>query len=149
MTDKLSAQQRKFAEVYAVTNDPIKAYREAYGEERANNAKYLLSTALHKLDNPKIKALVEEIQQGVRAQFVIMAPDAFKNLVDLANNAESEKVRLEANKEILYGAGFKPPEEVQLKHVGIFGDMSLDEMREMIRRRIEEETAQDATNQQS
>ena len=146
MSDKLSPQQRKFAEVYAETNDAVAAYKAAYGEEKANSLKYLTSTALHKLETPKIKALIEEIQQGVRAQYVIMAPEAFKNLVDLANNAESEKVRLEANKEILYGGGFKPPEEVQLKHIGIFGGTSLNEMRNMIRQKIEEELAPDAKN---
>jgi hypothetical protein len=134
---KLSAQQIKFAKVYAETRDAIQAYREAYGEERAGKVKYLKSTAYHKLDDPGVRALIEQIQQGIRTQYIMFSPDAFENLCELANSAESEKVRLEANKEILYGAGMKPPEEVTLRHTGVFGGMPSTGIRDIIRNHVE------------
>jgi site-specific recombinase XerD len=136
----LTAQQIAFAKIYAETGDAIKAYKEAYGEERANNVKWLKSNAYHKLQNPNVKALINEIQQAMRAQFILMSPEALENLWNLANNAESEKVRLEANKEILYGAGLRPAEEVKLTTTGIFGSASVDDIREAIRKNLEEST---------
>jgi phage terminase small subunit len=135
---KLSAQQIKFAKVYAETHNAIEAYKAAYGEERASKVKYLQSTAYHKLDDPGVRALIEHIQQGLRAQYIMAAPDAFENLCQLADHAESEKVRLEANKEILYGAGLKPPDEVTLRHTGIFGGVPISEIRNMIKNHVED-----------
>lgn len=138
MSDKINTRQAKFAQIYATTNDAILAYKEAY-PENASKAKYVNSSAYHKLSDPKIKALIEEIQQGSRAQLIMLAPDALQNIIDLANNAESEKVKLDANKEILYGAGLKPPEQIEMKSVGIFGSASPTEIRDMIKAGLEEE----------
>jgi hypothetical protein len=136
--DKPNAQQTKFAQIYSETNDAILAYKTAYPENAAK-AKYLNSSAYHKLDNPKVKALIDEIQQGLRAQFIMLAPEALDQLVNLANNAESEKVKLEANKEILYGAGLRPPEQIEMKQVGMFGGASPEAIRDMIRAQLDME----------
>ncbi len=135
---RMTAQQITFAKVYAETSDAIRAYKEAYGEEHAGKVKYLKSTAYHKLSTPGIKSLIEEIQQAMRAQLVLMSPEALDNLWDLANNAESEKVRFDANKEIMYGAGLRPPDEIKLSTTGIFGSTPADEIRDMIRANIEQ-----------
>lgn len=137
MSSKPTTQQVTFAKIYSETGNAIEAYKLAYPDS-ASKAKYINSTAYRKLDNPKIKALIENIQQGLRAQYIMLAPDALNNLVDLANNAESEKVKLEANKEILYGAGLKPPEQISLKAVGIFGSASPEEIRDLIRAQLEQ-----------
>jgi len=136
-----------FAKIYAETGDAIKAYKEAY-EENAGKVKYLNQTAYKKLNNPTIKALIEEIQQGLRAQLVMLAPDALNNIYDLAMNAESEKVRLEASKEIMYGAGLKPAEEVKLSAAGIFGGTPVEDIRDMIRQNIDntDEQTQEVKN---
>jgi hypothetical protein len=99
------------------------------------------------LGNPTIKALIEEIQQGMRAQMILMSPDALNNLWDLANNAESEKVRLDANKEILYGAGLKPPDEVKLSTTGIFGSTPVEDIRDAIRKNLEEPVEETKTEE--
>lgn len=138
MSDKLNARQAKFAQIYLETQDPILAYKEAYPETAAKT-KYLSSNAYHKLSDPKLKSLIEEIQQGLRAQYILLSPEALANLVDLANHAESEKVKLEANKEILYGAGLKPPEQIEMKQVGIFGSASPEDIRDLIRKQLEME----------
>ena len=142
MADKPNVKQTKFAQIYAETNDAILAYKTAY-PENASKAKYLNSAAYHKLDNPKIKSLIEEIQQGLRAQYIMLAPEALQNLVDLANNAESEKVKLEANRAILEGAGMRPPQQVELKQVGIFGSASPEDIRDLIRRQLEEKSTEE------
>jgi hypothetical protein len=134
--DKPTVQQTKFSQIYAETNDAILAYKLAY-PENASKTKYVSSNAYHKLDNPKVKALIDEIQQGLRAQFIMLAPDALDQLVNLANNAESEKVKLEANKEILYGAGLRPPEQIEMKQVGMFGGASPEDIRDMIRAQLD------------
>jgi hypothetical protein len=134
---KPTAQQIAFAKYYAETQDAVESYKLAY-PDNAKKVKYLKSTAYHKLSDPKIKSLIEEIQQGIRAQFVLLSPEALDNIINLANNAESEKVRLEANREILWGAGLKPPEQVELKAIGIFGSASVEDIRDMIRAQLEE-----------
>lgn len=129
--------ERKFAQICAETNDPIKAYKEAY-PENASKIKYLKDAVYNKLKNPKVKSLIEEIQQGIRLQLVLLAPEALENILALARNAENERVKLDANKEILYGAGMRPPEQVELKTVGIFGSASPEEIRDAIRAQLGE-----------
>jgi hypothetical protein len=147
MSDKKATRNEiLFAKIYAETGDAIRAYKEAYAES-ASKVKYLKSTAYHKLGNPTIKALIEEIQQGMRAQMILMSPDALNNLWDLANNAESEKVRLDANKEILYGAGLKPPDEVKLSTTGIFGSTPVEDIRDAIRKNLEEPVEETKTEE--
>jgi hypothetical protein len=138
MSDKLTVKQIQFARAYAENGgDAIAAYKESYGKD-GKQAKYLASAAYHKLSDPKIRGLIEEIQQAVRAQYILLAPEALENIVDLANHAENERVKLEANKEILYGAGLKAAEEVKLSGTGIFGNTTTDEIKEMIRQHLEE-----------
>lgn len=138
---KLTSKQAIFARHYAETNDAVEAYKAAYPDS-VPTTKYLSNAASGKLNNPRVKSLVEEIQQGMRAQFVMLAPDALNNIIHLANHAESEKVKLEANREILYGAGLKPPEEVQLKAIGVFGSASPEEIRDLIRASLEEDVVE-------
>ena len=137
MSNNPSPNQITFAKAYAESGNAIEAYKLAYGES-AKKVKYLKSTAYHKLDNPKIKELISEIQQGIRAQFVMLAPDALARIEQLAENAENERVKLDANKEILYGAGLKPPEQVEMKQVGIFGTATPEQLRDIIKAHIEE-----------
>ena len=135
---ELTAKQIAFAKIYAENGgDAVAAYKEAYGKDQ-KQVKYFSSTASHKLDDPRVRGLIEEIQQALRAQYVLLAPDALQNIVDLANNAENERVRLDANKEIMYGAGLKAAEEVKLSGTGIFGDKTTDDLKEMIRAHLEE-----------
>jgi phage terminase small subunit len=137
MSDQASAANITFAKIYAETGDAIEAYKIAYSEN-AKKVKYLKSTAYHKLSNPKIQELISEIQQGLRAQFVMLAPDALQRIEELAENAENERVKLDANKEILYGAGLKPPEQIEMKQVGIFGAATPEQLRDIIKAHIEE-----------
>lgn len=128
--------QRKFAEEYVKggMKDATAAYRIAYPN---NKGKYIKEDAWRALRHPNIRQLIEEIQQDSRSQFVVMAPEAIDRLLDLAMNAQSEKVRLEANVEIIDRAGLKPPDKVELHHLGVFGDLGTDDIRNMIRKNLE------------
>jgi hypothetical protein len=112
------------------------AYKEVYDPKKVINDQAARSMGMKVLNRPQVKALVDALQQGVRYQFILMAPAAQERLEDLAVNAKSEKVKLDANIEILDRAGFKPPEKVELATVGIFGSASPDEIREVLRQNL-------------
>jgi len=129
--------QRKFAEeiVRLGEDKPLAAFKLAYPNQ---TGKYMSQSAWKLLRNPNIRELIEEIQQTCRSQFVTLAPEAIDRLIDLAKNAASEKVRLQANIEILDRAGLKPPDKVELSHIGVFGDLSPDKIKDMIKRNLED-----------
>jgi hypothetical protein len=133
----LTQAQETFAKAFASTGRLTESYRLAYPN---NHGQYVYRDASRLLKNPKIQETIEKIQQDCRAQFIFMAPTALERLEDLAINAGSEKVKLQANVEILDRAGLKPPEKVELSHLGAFGAASLEEIKEMIRANIEGST---------
>lgn len=106
------------------------SYKKAYPNA---SAKWASQEAYRLLRNPRIKALIEEIQQDMRSKFTLLAPEAMARLEDLAENADSEKVKLQANLEILDRAGLKAPDKVELSLPGIFGDADPEKIKQMIR----------------
>lgn len=111
------------------------AYVEAY-HPTTTKTKSIKDMAYQVLNRPAVRNLIDQLQQGVRYQFILMAPAAQERLEDLAIHAASEKVKLEANLQILDRAGFKPPEKVELATVGIFGSASADEIRNILRQNL-------------
>lgn len=88
--------------------------------------------------SPRIREQIELLQQAVRAHFVIMAPKAADRIEELAETAKSEKVKLAANQEILRQGGITPPQRVESIHIGIFGNASAEDMRNVVRAKIAE-----------
>jgi hypothetical protein len=129
----LTDGNKRFAELVAEGMRPIDAYKQAYPTAKHD---YISQDAQKLLRKPKIREMIEEIQQDVRARFVLLAPEAQERVVDLAINAEQEKVKLQANLEILDRAGLKPPEKVELQHLGVFGSMDPEEIKNMIRENL-------------
>jgi hypothetical protein len=127
-------KQEKFAKVYVETGSPIKALTEAYPD---NVGKYRNQDAWKLLRNPKIRDLIEQIQQDCRAKFVTLAPEMLEALEDMARSADSEKVRLQAIIEILDRSGLKPPEKVELSALGVFGSASVSDIKQMVKEGIE------------
>jgi len=68
---------------------------------------------------------------------VELAPEALDRILDLAINAKQEKVRLQANLEILDRAGLGAPQKVEIAAVGLFGDAQPDDIIKMIRKNME------------
>lgn len=129
-------QQLAFAKDVVETNfDNItESYRKAYPNAAS---KYASQEAYRLLRNKHIKTLIEQIQQDMRSKFVLLAPAALERLEDLAENADSEKVKLEANKEILDRAGLKAPDKVELSLPGVFGSADPEDIKKAIRRKQE------------
>ena len=146
MTDKKTweptDQQIEFAKDLVATNfDNItESYRKAYPKA---SDKWASQEAYALLRNKHIKTLIEQIQQDMRAKFTLLAPAALERLEDLAENADSEMVKLKANQEILDRAGLKAPDKVELSLPGVFGDAKPDDIRAMIRRKQEEKEKKD------
>ena len=109
------------------------SYREVYDPNSKKTTQQIARSTNDILRNPKIKSVIDQIQQGCRLQFTLMAPDALVRLEEMAKNAKGEKVKLQANIEILDRAGLKPPDKVEIAGVGIFGEASLDEIRNILR----------------
>jgi hypothetical protein len=115
----------------------VEAYKAAYNPDPSMPVEKIRTYARQILSHPKIKGLVEELQQGMRYQFVIMSPAAMFRLEELALNAVSEKVKLQANLEILDRGGMKPPERVEITHSGIFGEASLEDVRSILKKNLD------------
>lgn len=135
MTEKAwepTENQLAFARDVVETNfDNItESYRKAYPNA---SAKWAAQEAYHLMRNPHIKTLLEQLQQDMRAKFTLLAPDAMARLEDLAENADSEKVKLEANLQILDRAGLKAPDKVELSLPGIFGSADPEAIKKQIR----------------
>jgi hypothetical protein len=79
----------------------------------------------------------------MRARFVLIAPEAQERLENLSKTAISEHVRLQANLEILDRAGLDSPKKVELSGLGVFGDAKPDDLKDLIKRKCEEETPAD------
>ncbi len=124
--------QLKFAMNVVETNfeNITESYRKAYP-----NAKWAQQEAYKLLRNPKIKGLIEQISQDVRAKFTLLAPEALERLQELAEFADSEVVKLKANLEILDRAGQRAPDKIELSMPGVFGDASPDAIKAMIKDR--------------
>lgn len=109
-------KQQKFVEFYVMTGNAKKS---------AIMAGYSAATA--EVNGPKLrKQLSAEIDQETRTAIAHHAATSVKNLVDLANSAESETVRLQANKDILDRAGYKPTDRVE--QTVTYDDKSTEEL---------------------
>jgi hypothetical protein len=106
------------------------SYRRAYPN---SSAKWASQEAYRLMRNPHIKTLLEQLQQDMRAKFTLLAPEAMARLEALAEDADSEKVKLAANLEILDRAGLKAADKVELSLPGIFGDANPEAIKKMIR----------------
>ncbi len=80
---------------------------------------------------------LQEILENCRDKFIELSPAAQERLDALSCSAESEKVKLQANLEILDRAGLKPPQRVEVGTVGVFGSLSAEDIREEVRNRLE------------
>jgi hypothetical protein len=111
------------------------SYRKAYPNA---SQKWASVEAYQLVRNPKIKSLIEQIQQDIRAKFILLAPAALERLEDLADNADSEKVKLAANLELLDRGGLGKPQKIELSLPGIFGAADPASIKAEIRRKQEE-----------
>ncbi len=132
----LSPEIMKFAVLVGNKVGPTEAYRIAFpGRKHYKN----LSVYAYQLaKNPKVREQIAIIQEAVRLQIIAETPGALARIIELSENAESEKVRFEACKDILDRGGLKPPQKVETLHVGLFGSASAEDMRRLIRSKLDD-----------
>ena len=97
MINNLTPKQKVFADKYLETGNGTHSALEAYDTDKEHTAASIASENLRKPD--------------VRAYLESKADVAAGVIFDLCMNAENETVKLNASKDILDRAGFKPVEE--------------------------------------
>ncbi len=139
-TDPIFAPEAfHFAQLVSTGVSPTEAYKQTYPNQ-ALRSKNLTVMAYKLAHNPKVREQITILQEAVRLQLIAEAPAAFDRIKDLAENAKGEKVKLEANLEILDRAGLKPPSRVESIQIGLWGSLSQEDVRGMVRRRLENQT---------
>jgi|TARA_R100001244_G_C5112767_1_gene121541 hypothetical protein len=121
MTDK----QTRFIEFYSRTGNATRAaifagYSEKTAEQKGHELKKLLRGP---------------IQEEVLKHISDCLPAALHHLTDLAENAESESVRLGAIKDLLDRGGLKPIEKVETTSVERMSDDEIQRELDALRRK--------------
>ena len=132
----LSEEELTFASEVAKGTGLGEAYQIAFPDRKDSPSIHTFANRLIK--NPKVRQQIELLQQAARMKFIIDAPRASEKMIELSKNAKSEKVQLEATKDILNRGGLQPPQRVETIHVGIFGSASQDDIRNLLRRQLED-----------
>ncbi len=76
--------------------------------------------------------LTKEIDTEQKAQLQGYAPKAISQIQNLAENAESENVKLKANADLLDRAGWKPVDKQEITETTAIEDMSDAELQEQL-----------------
>ena len=76
--------------------------------------------------------LTKEIDTEQKAQLQGYAPKAISQIQNLAENAESENVKLKANADLLDRAGWKPVDKQEITETSAIEDMSDEELQEQL-----------------
>lgn len=137
VTDKsvLSPENFKFASLIAGGKSAPEAYKEAF-PERASS-KWMSVNAYTLAKSPKIREQIDTLQQATRLQIVMELPEAFERVKTLSQSAASERVKLDANLQILDRGGLKAPVRVESMNIGIFGSLDPEDVKAMLRRNLE------------
>ena len=132
----LNAKEAKFVELVGAQGFNLsEAYRLVYPEKASSKWAGIYASKL--ATSPKIKEQIELLRQAMRAQFAVLALKAVDRVEELAENARNERVKLDANIEILRQAGLAPPQRVENVHIGIFGNASAEDVRHLIRKKVD------------
>ncbi len=117
---KLTKKQRGFANDYIDSGNGTQAALRNYDTDNPEVAKVIASENLTK---PNVRQYIES-----------KAEKAAEIVFSLATGAENETVKLNASKDILDRAGYKPVEKTQALNINIKGDVKdfneLDAIRE-------------------
>jgi len=128
--DHLSEQRQIFIKEFCALGDHVEAARRAgYSEKTIANQACKLK-----------RELASEIREELTLNFISHAPKALQTLKELAESSTSESVRLQASRDLLDRAGFKPADrhemigkskthdELKAELVGLVGEDGADLM---------------------
>ena len=122
-SDHLSEQRQIFIKEFCRLGDHVQAARRAgYSEKTIANQACKLK-----------RELASEIREELTLNFISHAPKALQTLKELAESSTSESVRLQASRDLLDRAGFKPadremigktktPDQLKAELVGLVGE---------------------------
>ena len=103
-SDHLSEQRQIFVKEYCALGDHVEAARRAgYSEKTVANQACKLK-----------RELASEIREELNLNFISHAPKALQTLKELAASSASESVRLQASRDLLDRAGFKPADRHEM-----------------------------------
>ena len=106
------------------------AYKEAYKYPAiSGHEAWKRGDRVEKSEN--VQAYLAKLKETVKIRIIEEADESLNRILLLASQAESERVKLDANKYLLQVAGFK--ESVQLNALNIFNLMSPQELAKVIR----------------
>ena len=112
--DHLTDQRQVFLQEYCRHGNHVEAARRAgYSEKTVANQACKLK-----------RELASEIREELTLNFISHAPKALQTLKELAESSPSESVRLQASRDLLDRAGFKPAD----RHEMIGKQKSVDEL---------------------
>lgn len=131
----MDPSKMKFAALVADDWTLMDAFKEAFPE--LSSSKWVSRYAHRLAKDPKIREQVEELQQAMRVQFIINAPRALDRLEEIAETSKNERVKLDANIEILNRAGMQAPQRIETLHIGLWGRLSSEDIRGMIKSNID------------
>ncbi len=128
--NELPKRKREFVKEYVRCGDELKAYiAVGYKESRLSKNK------ARELKKELSRFIAEEVKNY--ASSTDMAILALNRLADLAENADSDAVKLQASKEILSRCGLDAPREVNINHnVKNLTDEELDKRLERLSREL-------------
>lgn len=133
--DFLTPRQATFAAAVISGSTLADAYRTAFPENA--ESKWVSVYANKLIKHPKVRQYIELLQQAARMRFLIASPKLAEKMLDLSENADSEKIQFEATKDALNRAGLQPPQRVETIHIGIFGSASQEDIRNLLRKQLE------------
>ena len=125
----LTPEEKTYIKLRAAGVSKDDAYAMAFEEDGGSWELTQKATALEKRED--VVAELQRLKEELKKKIVEEAPNAFERLVELSKYARSEKVRLDANKNILDRAGFNEP--VKLQTLAIFSFMTPEQLKEMLR----------------
>jgi phage terminase small subunit len=112
--EDLTERQRKFVEYYfELSNGTQAAIKAGYAESGAH------VEASRALKNPKIREYLDDLhrerRERVQNMLASYAEKAAQIAFDLALNADSEAVKMQAIKDIMDRSGYKPTDKIESK----------------------------------
>ncbi len=102
---KLTTKQKRLVDTIVANGCSVKHAAELAGYAQGESGRVTASKTL------KLAHVQEYMQKAVRESIGLNATIASKKVLDLASTAKSEYVQLEASKDILDRAGYKPIEK--------------------------------------
>ncbi len=134
MAIELTKKERGFIKDYLDSGNGTQAALKNYDTTKEIVAANIASENLRK---PKVRAMIEEAAEGASIR-----------IVEMSKTAENETVRLNANKDILDRAGYKPIE----KNVNLNVDLDIadtpDEVLRTVANKLEEIDLHSATSEE-